>query len=176
MQALKLTQPRTLEHQVENAFEILHYNQNLVQFADSKANTLILINSIALASIFGMTVAVPPDWRALATILRVTFLLASIASVGLCLQVVLSRIEDPGQRRRDLVFFADILARPSVMSYRLDFSRTDGDAFLGDLVDRNYRIAAIASRKYRFYGMAQQATVSACALWMLYIVLLQAFV
>lgn len=162
---------------IESAFQILQYNQNLVQFADSKANTLILINSIALASSFGLAVAMPPEWRPVATALRIGFLLASIASVALCLTVVLSRIDPPPQmRRRDLVFFADILARPTPFVYRHDFAHTDDAMFLQDLLERNYRVAEIAHRKYRFYGIAQQATVCACAIWMAYIVFLQGFI
>jgi len=36
--------------EIEVAFSILNYNQNLIQFADSKANALLLINSIFLAA------------------------------------------------------------------------------------------------------------------------------
>ena len=32
--------------QIDSAFEILNYNQQLVQFADSKAGNLIVINSL----------------------------------------------------------------------------------------------------------------------------------
>lgn len=163
-----------MPQQLESAFEILHYNQNLVQFADSKANTLILINSIALASSMALPAALPVEWRPLMGVLRMIFLVTSVCSVGLCLSVVLARIEPTAQvRRRDLVFFADILARPSVYAYSNDYLRTDGTTFLNDLIDRNYRVAAIASRKYHYYTAAQHATVCACGLWMVLIALTQ---
>ncbi len=44
------TPEQAIGARIRDAFEILHYNQSLVQFADTKANTLIVINSIALAS------------------------------------------------------------------------------------------------------------------------------
>lgn len=167
---------RDIESQIDNAFEVLSYNQELVQFADGKANTLILINSIALASTFGLATPIPPEYRTVLTLLKFAFLIASFVAVGLSMAVVLSRIEPgAGGRRPDLVFFADVLSRSSYASYRTAFLRTGSATMLDDLLARSYRVAGIARRKYGWYGKAQGVTVVACALWLVYIFVVQCF-
>lgn len=167
---------RDTESQIDNAFEVLAYNQELVQFADGKANTLILINSIALASTFGLTTPIPPEYRTVLVLLKFAFLITSFLAVGLSMAVVLSRIEpEAGGRRQDLVFFADMLSRSSYASYRTAFLRTSAATMLDDLLARSYRVASIASRKYWWYGEAQGVTVVACALWLVYIFVVQCF-
>ena len=168
---------RDMDEQIDSAFEILHYNQELVQFADGKANTLILINSIALASTFGITAAIPPEYRTIATILRFAFLIASFLAVALSMAVVLSRIESGEKGRRpDLVFFADMLTRPSFPAYRTSYLRTAPSDLLEDILSRAYRVASIANRKYGWYAEAQGVTVVACALWLVFIFYVQCFV
>ena len=160
--------------QIESAFAILGYNQELVQFADGKANTLILINSIALASTFGLATPIPPEYRSLLWLLKLSFLLASFLAVGLSMAVVLSRIEaDSSAHRLDLVFFADMLSRSSFPSYRAAFLRTSPMAMVEDLLSRAWRVAGIAARKYEWYGRAQGVTVVACALWLVFMFLVQ---
>lgn len=149
----------------KSAFEILHYNQNLIQFADGKANTLIVINSIALASATASSGLMG---------LKMAFLLASVLSILLCLAVVVSRADaDDEARRRDHIFFGDIMARSNGEQYAYEYVRTEPRIFLDDLLKRNYRLASIADRKYRFYGAAQQVTVVACVLWLSWLVLSQ---
>lgn len=158
---------RDLEGQLASAFAVLQYNQELVQFADGKANTLILINSIALASACALNLSPQGSLHDLAVTLRCAFLLFSVASVGLSLAVVLSRLEDSGApRRRDLIFFADIVSRTSASAFRSEFICLPASQMRDDLLDRAWRVSEIASRKYACYTQAQRVTVVACALWM----------
>jgi hypothetical protein len=143
------------ETQLHSAFEILHYNQDLIQFFDGKANTLIVINSIALASSAGL--------RAMG--FGSVFLVAAIISILLCLRVVMAKPPQAGPHGRDLIFFADITSRPERL-YRFDFLRTDPHQMLNALLSRTWRLAAIADRKYETYRVAQNATVVTCVLWM----------
>lgn len=153
----------SLDDLTRSAFEILHYNQNLIQFADGKANTLIVINSIALASATATSGLVG---------LKMAFLLASVLSILLCLAVVVSRVDPEDEsRRRDHIFFADIMSRANGEQYAYEYVRTEPRVFLDDLLRRNYRLASIADRKYRFYSTAQQVTVVACVLWLSWLVL-----
>ncbi len=144
------------------ASEVLNYNQQLVQFADSKAGTLILINSLFVAAMG----AGSPSGANL-EVLRVLTVLASALAVVLCLVVVMSRQEDPPQARADLVFFADILKRPNAGHYASEFVRTPADVHVDDLLHRTYVLARIAQRKFQAYGWAQRATALSGSMWLL---------
>ncbi len=151
------------------ACEVLNYNQQLIQFADSKAGTLILINSLFVAAMgAGSAAASSLD------ILRVLTVLVSAMAVVLCLVVVMSRQEDQPQSRADLVFFADILKRPNAGHYASEFVRTPSEVFVDDLLHRTYVLARIAQRKFQAYGWAQRATALSGSLWLL-VHLMQAF-
>ncbi|MBM3462297.1 MAG: hypothetical protein FJX76_09370 [Armatimonadetes bacterium] len=167
MTALEPSRHPSTDKRIEHAFDILHYNQNLIQFADSKANTLIVINSIALASTAASSAGVP-----LMGALKIGFMLAAVVSIILCLMVVVARSDPPDERaRRDLIFFGDVMSRSSSNAYYYDFTDTKSSIFLEDLLERNYRVAGIAERKYRFYRMAQVATVAACLLWLTHLLI-----
>ena len=159
------------EEHTRHAFEILNYNQGLIQFADNKANTLILINSIALATATGIHVAVPPEWAGEAWGVKMAFLVTSVASIVACLRVVAVRNANTERMRHyDLVFFGDIVAHQTARCYRSQFLRMEPGAFLDDLIECNFRLASIADAKYRHYAWAQRTTVLACGLWMALVV------
>lgn len=151
--------PRNLARE---AYEVLNYNQQLVQFADSKAGTLIVINSlfVAAAGASGAPASGPME------ALRALYVIASAVAVVLCLAVVMSRHEDDGGRS-DLIFFGDILKRPNAGHYASEFVRTPGDVYLDDMLRRSYVVAGIARRKFQSFGLAQSLTAVSGVLWLL---------
>lgn len=153
------TTPRSRE-----AFEILSYNQGLVQFADSKAANLILINSLFIAS--GQAVEAPEGWM---QGLRALFVALSAVAVLCCMAVGTARSDPttPGSRK-DLVFFEDILSRPHASHYASEFFCTPPAVHTEDLVRRIYLVAGFARAKFRLFGVAQALTGWAGALWLLY--------
>ena len=146
------------------AYEVLNYNQHLVQFADSKAGTLIVINSLFVAA---MGAGSGRPGNTALEVLGAVVILASAVAVVLCLAVVMTRTEASTQSRADLIFFADILTRPNGAYYASEFLRTPEDVFVDDLLRRTYVLATIAQRKFRAYGSAQLATALSGVLWLL---------
>ena len=146
------------------AYEILNYNQQLIQFADSKAGTLIVINSLFVAA---MGAGSGRPGNTALEVLGAVVVLASALAVVLCLAVVMTRTEANLSSRADLVFFADILTRPNAAYYASEFLRTPEDVHVDDLLRRTYVLAGIAQRKFRAYGSAQLATALSGVLWLL---------
>ena len=146
------------------ASEVLNYNQQLIQFADSKAGTLILINSLFVAAMGAVPLS---PGSAVLEVLRPLTVLASAAAVVLCLAVVMSRQEAQPKSRADLVFYADILKRPNAGHYASEFVRTPAEVHVDDLLHRTYVLAGIAQRKFSTYGWAQAATALSGTLWLL---------
>lgn len=153
------------------AYEVLNYNQQLVQFADSKAGTLIVINSLFVAATGASGDASLP--AAMET-LRALTVLASAAAVVLCLMVVMTRPSPSAHARADLVYFGDILKRPNAGHFAAEFLHTAEGVHVDDLLHRTYVVAGIAQRKFQAYGSAQVATAVSGVLWLL-VHLVQAF-
>ncbi len=147
------------------AFSILSYNQDILQFADSKANTLIVINSIFLASATSFFSNVPHYLMYLA----VAFFVFSIYATALCLLVVTPKsdrqLREVRSSRKDLIFFGDVLTRDP-KRYVKDFKRYRFPELLEDVALRIYRVSLIASSKYKILGKAQNATVIAAFFWL----------
>lgn len=153
--------PRELSRE---AYEVLDYNQQLVQFADSKAGTLIVINSLFVAAMGATQAQAGSEMQ----ILRGLTVVAAAVAVVLCLTVVMTRPEEPPNvKRHDLIFFDDILTRPSAAHYAAEFQRTPESVHLDDLLRRTYVLAGIAKRKFGAYSTAQTMTAVSGVLWLL---------
>jgi hypothetical protein len=146
----------------QSAFEILNYNQQLVQFADSKAGNLIVINSLFIAA---------AQTSSTSSLLLKLFQLSLVAASGmallLCLSVIMSRTQLPRLPRKDCIFFADVAQRKTMGQYLRDFAQTDPQDLLDDTLRRTYVLAIIARRKFDTYAWAQRATAGAALMWLL---------
>ncbi len=164
------------KYDLESAFDILHYNQNLVQLADSKAGNLIVVNSIFLASITSFALDPRKTTGLLAGIEGIFVLLffaASVAAIFVCLRIIMTRADFTEKiHQPDLIFFADIAKRTTPENYVFDFLKAKPRDFLTDLLKRNYTTASIATRKFIYTKTAQQLTVTSSALWLLNILVL----
>ncbi|MCA9793375.1 MAG: hypothetical protein KC910_16310 [Candidatus Eremiobacteraeota bacterium] len=157
---------------VSDAYEVLGYNQQLVEFADSKAGNLILINSLFIAAAQAM-----PASGSLLKLLQVGSVLASAVAVLLCLNVIMSKgggllkglgLDDclPHQpQEADFVFFADILRRRDAREYAAAFAAASPATHLQTVLSRTYVVAEIAARKFRSYGPAQTLTTFSAVIW-----------
>ncbi|MEW6283623.1 MAG: Pycsar system effector family protein [Candidatus Eremiobacterota bacterium] len=146
----------------EEAFHILHYNQELVQFADNKAGTLIVINSLFIAAVQ----ALRTENSMLSAVGSAAVVLGALA-IFFCFSVVTTRFEAPLNPRNDLIFFADITKRSSPEQYAAEFFSTQGAVCVEDTLRRAYVVASIAQRKFAAYGTAQFMTGLAGAVWVL---------
>jgi hypothetical protein len=148
---------------LSDAYQVLQFNQQLVQFADSKAGNLIVINSLfiaaAQASNLGAGATGLPRYLALA------YVICSSLAVLFCLSTIMSRVEPPPSPRKDMIFFGDILTRKQPARYAQDFQATPLPTHLDDVLRRTYVLASIAARKFESYGTAQNLTAYSAVAW-----------
>ncbi len=161
-----------LPKQIEFAFNILNYNQGLIQFADSKANALLLINSIFIASICPF-IELFKKGGPLITGLVVVFFVASIVSILLALGVITARqVSDIEATNRTLVFYGHITENNSPEGYIHEFGSSEIKKFRESLLVNVYVLAKIASNKFKIYGVSQGLTMFSSILWIMCMVLI----
>lgn len=138
------------------AMAIMQYNQAFINFTDGKANTLLLINSIFLAT----------SASALGSMLSIVSIAAAGVAVLLCMSVVYARM--PGAMKRDrakLVFFGHVLQRINRAAYLEDFHNAAAEDVTDSLLKQVYDLARVVDRKFRCYRWAQLATMLSAILW-----------
>lgn len=148
---------------LEAAFEVLNYNQQLIQFADSKAGNLIVINSLFIAAAQASGGVSLPFWLKL---LQLAMLTVSGSALLLCLWVIMGQARLPSLPRRDFIFFGDVAQCRNMNQYSRDFLATSSRSHLEDALRRTYILALIARQKFAIYSGAQLATVAAAGLWL----------
>lgn len=144
------------------AFEVLHYNQQLIQFADAKAGNLIVINSLFIAA----AQATHSSHSLLLKLLQVPLVLAAGLALLLCLLVIMNRAGLPKMPRKDCIFFGDIAQRKNMNQFLADFTSCSDEQHLEDSLRRTYVLALIANQKFSIYGWAQLLTAGAAFLWL----------
>lgn len=152
---------------------ILNYNQGLVEFADSKAGSLILLNSLLIAAVGAL-----PSSGDLGAFKLISVALCS-AAVYFCFQVISSRESKPeshnmrrkmqtaGWERDDFLFFGCVSKHKSGSDYAQALLNSDEDCRQHALIQRSYIIAQIADRKFKQYKTAQMITSIALGVWVL---------
>jgi len=150
---------------------ILNYNQGLVEFADSKAGSLILLNSLLIAA-----VAALPASGDLGAFKLLSVALCS-AAVYYCFQVISSREETPRNHnvrrkrvsedweRNDFLFFGCIGKHKTGTDFRHAFLGSAAEDRQEAMLHRTYVISQIAERKFAQYKTAQMITSVALAVW-----------
>lgn len=147
------------EERLRFAMSVLQYNQSFVNVTDGKANSLLLINSIFLASGAAGDLGSP---LALAAAL-----LAAVAIVT-CLAVVYARLPaGPAVRDRvRLVFFDHIRRWRNREDFQYAFRQARPGPVADGLAAQLHELAGVVHRKFKAYRTAQVATMFSAALWM----------
>lgn len=150
---------------------VLQYNQGLVEFADSKAGSLILLNSLLIAAV----TALPNSGNA--GLLKMASVLVASTAMFFCFQVITSRSDSDkdengpikkvakGWEANDFIFFGNVTSFKNGDEYVKAFGRSSCDARRCAILQRSYVIAQIAKRKFAQYGIAQRVTTAAMAVW-----------
>lgn len=165
--------PEPVDH--KTAIEILHYNQNLVQLADSKAGNLIIINSIFMASVTSFVVLAKSGnvFDGLGQFMQFGFLVSSVVAIFLCLQLIMTKGNFTEKiRYLDLVFFGDIMHRKNSDGYIFEFTKAKPKHILHDILRRIYQTSLIADRKFAYCRLAQNWTMGSSILWLCNILLI----
>jgi hypothetical protein len=148
----------TAEGRLRLALGALRHNQSFVALTDAKANSLLLVNSIFIAS----TAAGGLD-RGLALAAAG----AAALVVLLCLGVVWARQAPPARAERgQLILFSHVLRRRTAAAYLEDFRAAGPEELIENTVRQVHELAGVVGRKFRAYRWAQQATVLSAGLWL----------
>jgi hypothetical protein len=140
------------------ALSIMEYNQGFVNFADGKANSLLLVNSIFLATAAA---------RDVSSALVVAALVGAALAILLSLGVVYARLPGPMKRdRAKIVFWGHIHQRRSRTEFLSDFLEARPSEVLESLGKQIFDLSAVVDRKFKAYQLAQLATFLSAALWM----------
>lgn len=150
---------------------ILNYNQGLVEFADSKAGSLILLNSLLIAAVGAL-----PSNGNLGYFKLASVVLCS-AAVYVCFQVISSKDSNRDSKfsqpkksaenweKNDFLFFGCIQKHKSGDEFCRAFGESDDDSRRRSILQRTYIISKIAGRKFAQYKTAQQMTSVALVVW-----------
>ena len=152
---------------------ILNYNQGLVEFADNKAGSLILLNSLLIAALGAL-----PSTGNLGSLKLVSVILCSTA-VYVCFQLISSktnhttpdRFSSKGLKRNkeweqsDFLFFGCISKFKSGDGFCQAFEQSSRIDRQRAVLQRSYIISQIASRKFSQYRTAQRVTSIALVFW-----------
>jgi hypothetical protein len=144
------------------AFDILNYNQQLVQFADAKAGNLIVINSLFIAAAQAGGLGNSLFLRGV----QGSLLVAAGLALIICLGVIAGQANLPRLPRKDFIFWGDITQRRSADQYVRDYQAAPTATHSGDALRRTYVLALIARRKFNAFAWAQSFTMLAAALWL----------
>lgn len=164
----------TLADRIDEAHAILAYNQQLVEFADSKAGNLILINSLFIAAAQAMPAS------GILKAFQAGFIFCSAIAVLISLSVIMSRnssglmsLDDNLPKKKktkkrppDFVFFIDILSRKDAEKYIEDYESSSESVRYRGILARAYVVAEIAARKFRTFAPAQTITALSAGLWL----------
>jgi hypothetical protein len=147
---------------VQEAFQLLSYNQQLIQLADSKAGNLIVINSLFIAAM--QSQGAQTGWG-LAHLVQTAYVLISCLAVLACLRAISTRAHASSSDRKDFIFFKDILSRGNAGRYIRDFRAASPDFQLDSTLRRTFVLAEIAQKKFEVYSLAQRLTIWAAVAW-----------
>ncbi|HEY3451878.1 MAG TPA: Pycsar system effector family protein [Myxococcales bacterium] len=143
---------------IDLAFQVMSYNQGFVMFVDGKANSLLVVNSIILATSGSSSL--------MGSRLALAALASATVAILLCLSVVFARHPNPAKRDKSrLAFYAHILQRNTWSQYQHDLEEVEPDQLLASFAHQVHDLAAVVDKKFHAYRRAQSATFVATGLW-----------
>ncbi len=157
-----------LKTQISIAFDILNYNQGLIQFADGKANGLLLINSIFIASVAPFIETFRKGAGGFGMLLLGGFFVLCVVSIMLSMSVIMNRkLPEVEDKNRGIIFYGHIVETRSADGYIHEFHATEAARFKDNLLTNVYTVSQIATRKYQIYSYAQALTLLSCITWII---------
>ena len=150
-----------LPHRLELGLGLLTFNQSLIQFADSKANGLVLVNSIFLASMVPAIEALRRPTTAMGVkAVALVFFAVSVLALLASLWVTLARAPTSHEPRpKSVAYYKHILSFHSAQGYVDEFRESDGEQALDGLLVATHDLAGIASAKFKAYKGDERLTL-----------------
>jgi hypothetical protein len=144
---------------------MVNLNQGLIQFADTKANGLVLIDSIFLAVMAPNLGVLRGGLTPLALVIGAFFVTCALGLLA-ALRVIVARAATHADARpRSLIFYKHIASFGRAHDYVEDFRDADGERVLESVLASNYDLAGIAQAKFRAYKTAEHLTLLSAVLW-----------
>lgn len=170
-----VTSSATERPSFEELLGILQHNQGLIEFADSKAGSLILLNSLLIAAVSALPISGELGMFKLGS------LLITSAAIFVCFQVISSKanatqdasaalVEKKNQKNswetNDFIFFGCVTSYKSGEEYCRAYGQSNPDSRRRAVLNRTYILAGIAQRKFSQYAIAQKLTAIAMVVWL----------
>ncbi len=133
------------------ALKLYESTQNLIRFADTKINSLSVINGIATSFVI-TNFQLLYEISFFSKVILSMFFLTFVVFVYFLLNTILPRKNDKSDLiGNQIIFFGHISKRDSVKDFISDFNSTSSEDFLDDLLQQIYESAKIANVKFSNY-------------------------
>lgn len=153
------------------AFKLLDNNQNLIKFADSKINVLLIVSGVS-------TTFVITNFQSLIEIGTygivglIIFFLFFVAFVIASLFTISARKAlTTGASAPKTIYFEHIAKRVEVKDFIDDYKKITEDSFLTDILYQVYETSKIACRKFYFYKLSKYLIQAQILMFMLLLAL-----
>jgi hypothetical protein len=141
----------TEKEQIELSWKLLQNNQNMIKFADSKIQFLLVISGITTTYIL-TNLKDLLSFGIYSKIFIVGFLIASLLFVIFALLTIYPRhASKTGISVPKLLYHGHVSERIEVGDYINEFSKADEKEILKDILYQVYEVSNIATKKFKFY-------------------------
>lgn len=156
---------------IDLAFKMLDNVQNLIKFADSKINVLLIISGVSTTFILANF----NDLFDLCLISKIAlgfFFLSFLVFLFFSILTISPQTDKhTGKSASKTIYFKHIAERVEVKDFIEDFNRLGDDSFLDDLLYQVFENSKIADKKFTSYGYSLIAIRFQIVLFLILIVL-----
>lgn len=136
---------------IDTAFKLLDNVQNLIKFADTKINVLLIISGVTTTFILTNFQSLC-DLNTFSKIILGLYFLAFISFVLISILTISPRSDKhTGNAPAKIIYFNHISTRIEVKDFIDDFNKLTPESFLIDLLYQVYENSKIAEKKFNFY-------------------------
>lgn len=157
---------RDVEKKIDFILQVYKTIQNLISFADTKANISLSIQSLLitiglgsslLANTFEYVQKLDDDnLSRVFYLIIVVFIISSIVGIILSMLVYKARspLEKTEQKREGLLYFGHIAQFPKFDDYYSKVNSIDDDGILRDLAQQAYHLSLITNKKMKYVNIS----------------------
>jgi hypothetical protein len=156
---------------IDTAFRLLDNVQNLIKFADTKINVLLVISGVT-------TTFILTNFQGLCNLNNYTKITLGLFFLAFILFVVLSLLtisprkdQHTGNSLAKTIYFGHISSRVEVKDFIKDYHKLTTESCLDDILYQVYENSKIADKKFVFYGRSLIALQIQTALFFILIFL-----
>lgn len=141
------------------AFKILDNVQNLIKFADTKINVLLVMSGVSTTFVLTNFQALFDSCIVSEICLGLFFLSFAIFIAFSLFTIAPRKNKHTGKSVAKTIYFEHIASRIEVKDFIDDYSKLDETGFQSDLLYQIYENSKIATKKFTFYGRSKIALI-----------------